>query len=97
MNFCGWNIRGIGGGGKSSTTRKLVAVKNLSILGLVETKHSNLNQHKLRRFWGGRDHSWCDSSAVEGRGGLILIWDKETFDVKKTIPREVHLGGGVSY
>ena len=39
MNYLFWNIRGIGKGEKSISIRNLVEKKNISFMGVVETKH----------------------------------------------------------
>ena len=51
--------------------------KQISFMGLVETKHSDLNTHKIRRIWGNNDYEWRHVTAMDGSSGLICVWDKE--------------------
>ena len=48
-------------------------------IGLVETKHSLINDKKLEKWWGSRNFNWAEAKAVEGSGGLICLWHKESF------------------
>lgn len=79
MNFISWNTRGLGGNGKVSTIRGLATKFTPAIFGLVETKHSTVNELKIRSFWGADDFRWEDVPANHGSGGLILMWATETF------------------
>ena len=49
-------------------------------MGLVETKHRQLFQPRLRRLWGNDDYDYCEVLASETHGGgIIAVWDKQTF------------------
>lgn len=79
MNFLVWNVRGIGGLSKSTAIHKLVCKKKPALCGLVETKHSNLDSRRVRKWWFNDGFDWVDVPANEGSGGLVLVWDPEFF------------------
>ena len=62
--------------------RKLVREKLVSFMVLVETKHSDLNTHKIRRIWGNSDCEWRHVTTVGGSSGLICVLDKEFLEEK---------------
>ncbi|KAK7268946.1 hypothetical protein RIF29_21657 [Crotalaria pallida] len=81
MNIIAWNIRGIGGAGKSGAVKKLINSNNPSILGLVETKHSSSKPRRWNSWWRADDLGWEEVLAVNGSGGLILMWNQTLFKV----------------
>lgn len=82
MNLLSWNVRGLGRGEKCITIKELIRKNNISLLGLVETKHKNSFIRRIRRMWGRDDYDWCESLASNtNSGGLIAIWDNTCFSV----------------
>ena len=81
MNCLFWNIRGIGKGEKCLSIRNFVNKKKISFMGLVETKHKNSLQNRMKRMWGNEEFQICEvfASATNG-GGVIAIWDTNTFN-----------------
>ena len=77
MKIICWNSRGIGGGGKIGVVREMMHVKNVCLLGLVETKMYNLNEVFIRKMWGPHDCNWAVVNAVNSGGVLACIWDKD--------------------
>ena len=55
---------------------KLVGATKPFFLGLVETKHTQLSEHKLAKWWSSRNFKWAYVKAKEGSGGLICVWNK---------------------
>ena len=55
MNVVCWNVRGVGSCGNDITNNKLVSESKPIFLGLVETKHSLINDHKIAKWWGSRN------------------------------------------
>lgn len=80
MNLLLWNVRGLGRGEKCITIRNLIRMHKVAFLGLVETKHRNSFQSRVRRMWGNDSFDWCESLASEtSSGGLLAIWDPTVF------------------
>ena len=52
MNVVCWNLCGVGGSGKNVAINKLVGEAKPIFLGLVETKHSLVNENKLAKWRG---------------------------------------------
>ena len=48
MKILVWNVRGMGGGQKTTVISKLIKEKNLDFFGVVETKHSNFHERKIK-------------------------------------------------
>ena len=99
MNCLFWNIRGIGKGEKTLSIRSLVRKKNVSFMGLAETKHRKPFQSRFRRLWGNDDYDYCEVFASDTHGGGILaVWDKHTFhaSVKHTGSRWILIEGRIN-
>ena len=80
MNCITWNIRGIGKGEKSISIRKMIEKRKITFLGLVETKHRNSIQYRLKRMWGNEEFEFCEVFASDTYGGgVIAVWDSKTF------------------
>lgn len=56
MNFIAWNVRGIGGAGKSRAIMRLIVDKKPMIIGLVETKHSEVTVQKINKWWRSKEN-----------------------------------------
>ena len=54
--------------------------KNISFMGLVETKHTKSFQPRLKRLWGNDEYEFCEAFASNtNSGGIIAVWDKKSF------------------
>ena len=82
MTVAVWNVRGIGSRAKKSMVRSLIIQERIDIIGLVESKHSDITLQDMHSCWGNRDVDWLQVPAEEGgAGGLILAWLKESFTI----------------
>lgn len=61
MNLIAWNLRGCRGNGKTSAIKKLIQVNHPIVLGLVETKHLDVDVRYVGRWWGKSDIELIDS------------------------------------
>lgn len=53
-------------------------------MGLVETKHRNSFNRRVRRMWGCDEYEWCEALASESYSrGIIAIWDPDWFSVSQ--------------
>ena len=96
VNCLFWNIRGISKGEKTLSIRSLVKKKNVSFMGLVETKHRHPFQSRLRRLWGNDEYDFCEVLASDTHdGGIIAVWDTQSFhaSVKHTGSRWILIEG----
>ena len=80
MKCISWNVRGIGGCGKDAAIRKLIGDFNPMFIGLVETKHSRVDDTKIKKWWAMGDCKWFHVAAEEGSGGLVCIWSNVLFE-----------------
>ena len=82
MNLLLWNIRGIGKGERTKPIRNIVGGKNISFMGLVETKHKTSLRSRMKRIWGNDEFDFCEVLASEtNAGGLIATWDIAALNV----------------
>ena len=79
MRIATWNIRGWGAEGKKNTVKNLIKEESIELIGLVETKHSEVSQWDMLKCWGKQDIDWVHIPASNSSGGLILMWQKEAF------------------
>lgn len=83
FNMIFWNLRGVGGSGKSTVLRNPVLVRNSALMGIVETKHSFLYLRKVRSGWNNDNFGCEDVLESNGSGGLNFVWDKGAFKCLK--------------
>ena len=82
MNCLFWNIRGIGEVKRSMSIRRIVDKKNVTFMGLVETKNKRSIRSRMKRVWGNDEYDICEVYASETNGGgVIATWDTKTFNV----------------
>ena len=79
MRIASWNIRGFGGENKKSMIRRLVSSENIEIMGMVETKQSDISQGELQKCWGRIAFDYFQIAAIHNSGGLLLTWKQESF------------------
>lgn len=64
--------------------KQLISRKKISLLGLVETKHRNSFNRRVRRMLGSDGFDWCEALASDTySGGVIAIWDPNVFCVSE--------------
>ena len=60
--------------------RKLVRDRQVSFLGVIETKTGNLSKYDVGRVWGKSNFCWGHVEAVNSSGGILCIWDMDFLD-----------------
>ncbi|TYJ44819.1 hypothetical protein E1A91_A02G010600v1 [Gossypium mustelinum] len=83
MKIVSWNIRGLGTNGKVEVINRLVKIQGANVCFLQETKLVNVSEVFVRRIWGDDNFDFRFVAAVGRSGGLITIWDKSSFIMKK--------------
>jgi len=58
MRIAVWNIRGWGAEGKKSIVKNLIKEECIELMGLVETKHSEVLQWDMLKCWSRQDAEW---------------------------------------
>ena len=75
-----WNVRGLGSSSKKEMVRSLIRKERVEMIGLVESKHTEITMQDINSCWGYQDVEWVQVPAeVGGSGGLILSWLKDSF------------------
>lgn len=85
MNILSYNIRGLGRGVKWSAVRKLVKYHHVDMLCLQETKKEAVDRTTCQALWGESDLCWESQPASNSAGGLLCIWNDQTFRVERKI------------
>jgi len=83
MNILSYNIRGLGRGAKWSAVTKLVKKHHADLLCLQETKKESIDRTTCQALWGDFNFSWVSQPASNIAGGLLCIWNDQTFRVER--------------
>ncbi|KAH1063237.1 hypothetical protein J1N35_028224 [Gossypium stocksii] len=83
MKIISWNVRGLGSDGKVAAINRLVKLHGVNVCFLRETKLEEVSGDLVRRIWGDDNFEFRFAAAVGRSGGLITIWDKSCFMLKK--------------
>ena len=54
--------------------------KQVSFIGIIETKKSGLNRNQVARLWGGNNFNWFSVDAINSAGGILNMWDEDFWD-----------------
>ena len=92
INFASWNVRGLNTPLKQDEVRRLVTSKNLSLVGLIETKVSYGRRHKLaRELLPGWEFIFNYSN--QGNGRIWTAWNPSVLSLQQlySSPQIQHL------
>ncbi|KHN34609.1 hypothetical protein glysoja_011162, partial [Glycine soja] len=85
MNILSFNSRGLGNGIKRSAIRKLTLANNVDILCIQETKKESIDKTFCQYLWGDDNVSWEFVPSISAAGGLLCIWDNDSFVVDRRV------------
>ena len=85
MNILSFNSRGLGSGIKRSAIRKLTLANNVDMLCLQETKKESIDKSFCQYLWGDDNVSWEFVPSISAAGGLLCLWDNDSFVVDRRI------------
>ena len=85
MNILSFNSRGLGSGVKRSAIRKLTLAHKVDILCIQETKKEFIDKKLCQYLWGDVNASWEFLPSINAAGGLLCIWNNDTFVVDRRI------------
>ncbi|XP_071713477.1 uncharacterized protein [Rutidosis leptorrhynchoides] len=94
------NIRGLGQLGKINWLKRICNKEKPTILGLQETKCEHTQDNIIESFLGNSDFKFVQKDSVGASGGIITIWDCNTFIFDHAIEGEFFLvicGSWVGY
>ncbi|GMI94028.1 hypothetical protein HRI_003072100 [Hibiscus trionum] len=80
-----WNVRGLRRREKVRSTYKVISGCKASIVLIQESKLGPEKQRSIRRLCGKNKWSFVSSPTVRTTGGLISMWDTNSFRVEKEI------------
>ncbi|XP_071735856.1 uncharacterized protein [Rutidosis leptorrhynchoides] len=84
-------IRGLGQLGKINWLKRICNKEKPTILGLQETKCEHTQDNIIESFWGNSDFKFVQKDSVGASGGIITIWDCNTFIFDHAIEGEFFL------
>ena len=85
MNIVSYNVRGLGRKVKWAAVRRLVRKHKVDILCIQETKKEQIDKPMCQALWGDMDVVWEFQPAVNTAGGLLCIWNEQTFKVERRV------------
>ena len=85
MNILSLNSRGLGSGVKRSAIRKLTMANNVDVLCIQETKREFFDKSLCQYMWGDGNVTWEFVPSINAVGGLLSIWNNESFVVDKRV------------
>lgn len=84
-NIISWNIRGASKEANRSNVKTVVNEVKGNLLCLQETKSQNWPICKVHNLGLCNNVGWVESVAQGRSGGLLLVWEKDYFEVKETV------------
>jgi hypothetical protein len=76
-----WNIRGTGKPGRKQAISDWIAKYKLEFIGLQETKKQKFQKTFLDYISGSFDFCWCELSAKNTAGGILVGFRTDMFEV----------------
>jgi len=61
----------------------LIRKHQVGVICLQETKCEQIGKERCYQFWGSNEIDWIEIEAVNNGGGLITMWKKDCFEMKK--------------
>jgi len=59
----------------------------LDLIGLVETKHTEVSDWDMRKCWGHSGSNYMHVTTVQGSGGLLISWHQEAFTLHNSFAK----------
>ena len=59
--------------------KNLIKKDHQDLIGLTEMKHSNFSHWDAVKLWGHQTGDHVHVPAIDGSGGLIISWHKDSF------------------
>ncbi|GKB42399.1 RNA-directed DNA polymerase, eukaryota, partial [Tanacetum coccineum] len=85
MKIISINIRGIGSPDKRKWVLKIYNKEKPRVLAIQEIKCKRVDDQWVESVWGARNFSFVQIEARGRSGGLLLVWDTNSFSVKQSV------------
>lgn len=79
MKILSFNYRGIGKKAKRREIKEMLRKVKVDFCCIQETKLENLRERTARSIWGFGNSDWTCMDAQGKSGGILSIWNVETF------------------
>jgi len=83
MKLISMNIRGLRGRIKRKYVSDLIKKQQAGFICLQETKCEHINKERCYQIWGSNEIDWIEIGAVNNGGGIITMWKKDCFELKR--------------
>ncbi|XP_071712559.1 uncharacterized protein [Rutidosis leptorrhynchoides] len=91
MKVISLNIRSFGVVGRFGWVKNLCFTERPDIFALQETKCKHLDDNWVHSLWGSNDCAYIQKEVVGNSGGLLLIWDTNTFSVSGAVGNDLFI------
>ncbi|XP_071728915.1 uncharacterized protein [Rutidosis leptorrhynchoides] len=88
MKILSHNIRSFAVEGKFGWVRSLCVSERPDIAVFQETKCRNISDWWVQSLWGKNEFGFIQKDVIGNLGGMLMIWDKSSFDVKDAMENE---------
>lgn len=85
MKFISYNVRGLGGKAKKLDVRRLIAANRPDVISIQETKLETIDRRTCTYLWGFDDFEFITKDADGRAGGILMMWNKNSFILQGTI------------
>ncbi|KAG5017276.1 hypothetical protein JHK85_023412 [Glycine max] len=86
-----FNVRGLGKSIKWKFIRNLERKEGVQLLCLQETKKEAVSRELCIALWGNCDVQWFFSPSIGAAGGLLCLWDSNSFSLSSYFQGEDHV------
>ncbi|KAJ9556026.1 hypothetical protein OSB04_010640 [Centaurea solstitialis] len=88
MKIISLNIRGLGSCCKRTWLKEICKIQSPYMLGIQETKLKEVHNIMVLDFWGTLDGDFAHIEASGKSGGLLTVWNKNTFKCEFVIKED---------
>ncbi|XP_039029458.1 uncharacterized protein LOC120163643 [Hibiscus syriacus] len=88
MWILSWNTRGMNSNVKFSELRRFIRTYRIEFVLLQETKKEDIKDVEISRLWCDDEFDFKFSKAMGRFGGLLTVWDKNSFQILDSLITE---------
>jgi exonuclease III len=92
MKIVSLNMRGWGGSAKRRRLSLLIRKGAFDVCFIQETKKLSFENHLIHNLWGHKDVSWVAQEAEGLSGGMLIIWNSNSFKLLSNFSGVGYLG-----
>ncbi|XP_071700480.1 uncharacterized protein [Rutidosis leptorrhynchoides] len=86
------NVRGLGVKGKFGGVKKICSTERPDFVALQETRCRQITDQWVFAMWGSSECGFIKKDVVGNSGGMLLVWDTNSFSATSAFSNEFFLG-----